>query len=200
MKLEKAVKEKWFKMLERFSEANGAYFVTMRDRDFMEKYPVDTNFLNLIEEHQKAGHLRCGVCDENLIDSKEIYQATLPYGVPLGWRPSGKINIVHQDPQSVFKQCKTCHTLPFIRTWGTLAVVYVCTLHSQTPLTTLIKQVRYVPRFSGERVSLSIKNPPDPTIDTSDPVEVVSYVPVTELRRVHFDTSRLKKFRLKHSF
>jgi hypothetical protein len=158
-----------------FSEANGRYFVTNQDRQTMKDDPV---LLAEVQGHMKARRLRCGVC-EVVLKSPSLYQATLPYRVPVDWSPSSKIDAFHLYPRSAFKICPHCGTLS--PSTGPLAVVYVCSEHGHFDLPQLVRAVKQVPRFNH-------------AVDGKRELHFVTYTPVSQLERVHFDMSKVRAF------
>lgn len=122
-----------------------------------------------LQRLKEVGHLRCGVCNENLVDEQgDIFQITLPFLAE--WeKPSGVIDVGHFDPRPAETLCNCgCESFPVAS--GPLAVTYLCHDHSRKGFTELIRQVRYFVRFE----------------ESSHPVRLpaVIYVPVQRLARV----------------
>jgi hypothetical protein len=122
-----------------------------------------------LQRLKEAGHLRCGVCNENLVDELgDVLQITLPFLAE--WeRPSGQIDVGHFDPRPAETLCN-CGCESFPASSGPLAVTYLCSGHSRKGFTRLMRQVRYFVRFEENAHAVLLP--------------VVIYVPVERLARV----------------
>jgi len=127
----------------------------------------ETRYLayNELQKLRESGHLKCGVCSENLVDDQgKIQQVTIP--VMAEWeRPTGKIDVGHFNPRPAETLCGCgCETFPAQS--GPLAISYLCSVDARKGFSPLLREVRFVARIEERPESV---------------LPVVMYVPVRHL-------------------